>query len=409
MRPLHERCCALDVHKKTVVAAVITPELKDTRTFGTMTNELLAMADWLSQCRVTHIAMESSGVYWKPIFNLLEGRGFELLVVNARHVKAAVPGRKTDVKDAEWLAELLSFGLLRPSFVPSREQRELRELTRFRTTLIEERARVITRVQKVLEGANIKLGDVASNVVGMSGRAMLRELIAGNTDVRAIAQLAKSNLRLKREQLAESLVGTIGPHQRFLLKSQLDLLDVMDAQVEAINVEVEKRMRPFQAAIDLIDGIPGIGRQTAEQILAEIGNDMTRFPTAAHLASWARVCPGTNESGGRRHNTSTGNGNPWLRSTLIETVLGAVRASRTKPNFFAARYKRLAVRRGPKRAAMAVAHTMLIAVYNMLRNGVHYEELGANHWDEHHRESVALRSIKRLEQLGYKVTIEPAA
>ncbi len=235
-----------------------------------MTYELMELVEWLEQERVTHVAMESTGVYWKPVFNLLEGRDFELLVVNARHVKA-VPGRKTDVKDAEWLADLLRHGLMKPSFVPDRNQRELRELVRYRRTLIQEKTRLITRVQKVLEGANIKLGDVASNVVGMSGRAMLRELISGNTDTYAIADLAMSNMRPKRQRLALALEGTVGAHQRFLLQSQIELIEVMEKQIEAINVEVEQRMRHFQAAIDLIDQIPGIARHGAEQILAEIG------------------------------------------------------------------------------------------------------------------------------------------
>ncbi len=356
---MHERCCGLDVHKKTVVACVLTSTSKETRTFGTMTHELLGFVAWLEQERVTHVAMESTGVYWKPVFNLLEGHDFELLVVNARHTKA-VPGRKTDVKDAEWLADLLRHGLLRASFVPDRGQRELRELVRYRRTLIHEKTRLITRVQKVLEGANIKLGDVASNVMGLSGRAMLKELAAGNTDAVAMAELAMSNLRPKRQRLAEALEGTVAAHQRFLLRSQIELIEVMEKQIEAINQEVEERMRPFQAALDLIDQIPGIAQYGAEQIIAEIGVDMSRFPTPAHFASWARVCPGTNESAGTRRKTGTGDGNPWLRSALIEAALGAVRAGRAHPNFFAARYRRLAGRRGPKRAQMAIAHSILL-------------------------------------------------
>ena len=408
MQTVHERCCGLDVHKKTVVACVLTSTSRETRTFGTLTFELLELVEWLEQERVSHVAMESTGVYWKPVFNLLEGRDFELLVVNARHVKA-VPGRKTDVKDAEWLADLLRHGLMRASFVPDRKQRELRELVRYRRTLIQEKTRLITRVQKVLEGANIKLGDVASNVVGMSGRAMLRELISGNTDTQAMAELAMSNMRPKRQRLALALEGTVGAHQRFLLQSQIELIEVMEKQIEAINVEVEQRMRPFQAAIDLIDQIPGIARHGAEQIIAEIGIDMSRFPTAAHFASWARVCPGTNESAGKRRKASTGDGNPWLRSALIEAALASVRAGRAHPNFFAARYRRLASRRGPKRAQMAIAHSMLIAIYHMLRDGAHFADLGPEHWDSRHRESVALRSIRRLQQLGYKVTVEAVA
>ena len=408
MRTVHERCCGLDVHKKTVVACVLTSGGRETRTFGTMTHELLQLASWLEQERVSHVAMESTGVYWRPVFNLLEGRAFELLVVNARHVKA-VPGRKTDVKDAEWLAELLRYGLMRASFIPDRAQRELRDLVRYRRTLIQEKARLITRVQKLLEGANVKLGDVASNVMGMSGRAMLKELAAGNTDADQIAQLALSNLRSKRDRLAQALAGSVGPHQQFLLGQQIQLIEVIESQLEAIDTEVEARMRPFQSAIDLIDEIPGIARHGAEQIIAEIGVDMSRFPTAGHFASWARVCPGTHESAGRRRNTSTGTGNPWLRSALVEAALGAVRAGRSHPNFFGARYSRLAGRRGAKRAQMAIAHSMLVAIYHMLRDGAHFLDLGPAHWDDHHRESVAQRSVRRLEQLGYRVTIESAA
>ncbi len=408
MRTVHERCCGLDVHKKTVVACVMTSAGQETRTFGTMTHELLELKSWLEAEGVTHVAMESTGVYWIPLHNLLEDGPFELLVVNARHVKA-VPGRKTDVKDAEWLADLLRHGLLRASFVPSRAQRELRELVRYRRTLIQERARLVTRVQKVLEGSNIKLGSVASNVMGLSGRAMLKELAAGNTDAAAMAKLALSNLRSKRSELEQSLAGSVGPHQRFLLRSQVELIEVIERQLEEIDKEVEERMRPFEAALDLIDEIPGIARHGAEQILAEIGIDMGRFPTANHFASWARVCPGTNESAGKRRRASTGDGNPWLRSALVEAALGAVRAGRAHPNFFAARYRRLAARRGAKRAQMALAHSMLVAIYHMLSEGAHFVDLGPSHWDERHRESVAQRSLRRLEELGYKVTIEAVA
>jgi len=408
MKAVHQRCCGLDVHKKTVVACVLSGKGRETRTFGTMTRDLLELAVWLEKERVSHVAMESTGVYWKPVFNILEGRRFQLLVVNARYVKA-VPGRKTDVKDAEWLAELLRHGLLRPSFVPDRPQRELRELVRYRRTLIQEKARLITRIQKLLEGANIKLGDVASNVMGLSGRAMLKELASGNRDAAAMAELAMSNLRTKRAELEQALTGSVGPHQEFLLHSQIRMVEQIETELEAIDEEVEKRMLPFAAAVDLIDAIPGIGRHGAEQILAETGTDMTRFASPEHFASWARVCPGNNESGGKRHNTSTGLGNPWLRSALIEAALGAVRAGRAHPNFFAARYRRLAGRRGTRKAAMAVAHSILIAIYHMLRDGAHFEDLGATHWDEHHRESVARRSVHRLQQLGYRVTIEEVA
>jgi transposase len=407
MQVVHERCAGLDVHKRTVVVCVIVPEGREVRTFGTMTRELLEMVDWLLGKRVTHVAMESSGVYWRPLFNVLEGRGVELLVVNARHVKA-VPGRKTDVKDAEWLADLLRHGLLKASFVPDRSQRELRELVRYRKTLVEEHARMVTRIQKVLEGANIKLSSVASNVVGKSGKAMLEQLAAGNEDAEAMAELAWSNLRSKRGQLREALVGSMGAHQRFMLQSHLRLVEKMEAEIESVNAQLEERMRPFESQIGLLDQIPGIGITSAQQILAEIGVDMSRFPTAGHLASWARVCPGLNESGGKRHPASTGAGNPWLRSTLIEVALAAVKAGRRQPNFFSARYHRLSARRGPKRAAMAVAHSLLIAIYNMLRNGSYFVDLGPTHYDQRRRDLIAKRSVRRLEELGFKVSIEEA-
>ena len=407
MRAVHERCCGLDVHKKTVVACAITPEGQETVTFGTMTRDILQLAEWLQGRGVTHVAMESTGVYWKPVYNLLEDKGFELLVVNARYMRS-VPGRKTDVKDAEWIADLLRHGLLKPSFIPNRWQRELRELVRYRKTLVEERSRLVTRIQKVLEGANIKLGDVTTDVVGKSARAMLKELVAGNQDVVAMSELGQSYLRRKRAALEQSLVGSVGHHQRFMLDSQLRLLEHLETQIEELNLEIEERSRPFEAAIQLLDEIPGVGRRTAEQVLAETGVDMTRFPSAQHFASWARVCPGNHESAGKRRAVATGSGNPYLRTALIEAVLGAVRASRTKPNFFAARYKRISGRRGAKRAAMAVSHSLLVAIYNMLLNGEHFKDLGPTYLDERRKEAVVRRSVRRLEELGYRVTIDAA-
>ena len=407
MRTLHERCCGLDVHKKNVVACVLTPEGQEMRTFGTMTYDLLQLGDWLTERGVTHVAMESSGVYWRPVYNLLED-SFTLLVVNARHMKA-VPGRKTDVKDAEWIADLLRHGLLKASFIPNRWQREIRELVRYRKTLVEERSRLVTRVQKVLESANIKIGDVITNVVGKSGRAMLTELAAGNEDVAAMANLALGTAKAKRPQLQHALAGSVGPHQRFMLQSQLRLIEQLEAEIEAITAQVEEGMRPFQAAVDLLDQIPGIGPRTAEQVLAETGIDMTRFPTSAHFASWARVCPGNNQSGGKRRQAGTGSGNPYLRTALIEAALGAVKAGRRQPNFFSSRYHRLVVRRGPQRAAMAVAHSMLVAIYRMLHDGAHFQDLGPNHFDERRKESLVRNSVRKLQELGYRVTLEDAA
>ena len=292
-----QRCCGMDVHKKSVVACIITPEFQSTRTFSTMTADLLEMSDWLAEYRVTHVAMESTGVYWKPVYNLLED-DFEVMVVNARHVKN-VPGRKTDVKDAEWIASLLRHGLLRGSFIPDRPQRELRELTRYRRSIIEERNRVVNRIQKVLEGGNIKLSSVATDVLGVSGRAMLDAMVRGVDDPEQLAQLAKGRLRNKQQALEQALTSLMSDHQRMMLRSQLSHLDFLDAQIDELSREVSERMAPLEEQMELLDEIPGVGRRVAEEVLAEIGTDMSRFPSASHLASWAGLCPGNNESAGK--------------------------------------------------------------------------------------------------------------
>lgn len=404
MEVLYPRCCGLDVHQKTVVACVMTPEGKETRTFKTMTGELLELADWLAAKGTTHVAMESTGVYWRPVYNLLEPLGFTLLVVNAQHIKA-VPGRKTDMKDAEWMAQLLRHGLLRGSFIPNRVQRELRELTRYRRSLVRQRAQVVNRIQKVLEGANIKLSSVASNVVGVSGRAMLEAIIRGVEDCQVLAALAKGRLRSKRPALEEALRGFVGPHQRLLLQSQLRHLDFLDEEIARINKEIAERMCPFEESLERLDGIPGMGRRTAEEVLSEIGGDVSRFPTAAQLASWAKVCPGNNESAGKRKSARTGHGNLWLRDTLVEAAWAA---ARTRGTYLAAQYHRLAARRGAKRAIIAVAHTILVIVYSLLRNGSNYQDLGPNYFDERDHRSTLRRSVQRIERLGYQVVLQPA-
>jgi transposase len=409
MEVVNERCCGLDVHKQTVVACVIVPGKgrqphKEIRTFGTMTADLLALADWLSDYRVTHVAMESTGVYWKGIWNLLEGQ-VELLLVNAHHVKQ-VPGRKTDVKDCEWLADLLRHGLLRPSFVPARPQRELRELTRYRTSLIRERAAEINRVQKTLEGANIKLGDVATNIVGASGRQILTALVVGTADSRTMADFARGKLRVKLPQLERALVGQVGAHQRFLLARQLAHLDSLDELIDELNAEVEQRLRPFDDAVDRLDTIPGVGRRVAEVLVAEIGLDMTRFPTAAHLASWAGMCPGNNESAGKRKSGKTRKGDAWLRAALIEA---ANAASRTRNTYLGAQYHRLITRRGKKKAAVAVGHTILTIAYHLLADAAEYADLGPHYFDERDQEHVTRRLVHRLEALGYSVQLQSSA
>lgn len=403
MEVIYQRCCGLDVHKKTVVACVITPGSQEIRTFGTMTQELLQLSDWLAENQVTHVAMESTGVYWKPIYNLLED-SFTVLLVNARHVKI-VPGRKTDVKDAQWIADLLGHGLLRASFVPQRPQRELRELVRYRRRLIQERAQAANRIQKVLEGANIKLSSVASDIQGASGLAMLRAMAQGEEDPKALAQLAKGQLRNKLADLELALQGLMGPHLRFMLQSQLRHLEFLQEEIRGLDQEVAQRVGPFEPDIQRIDAIPGVGRRNAEEILAEIGVDMNQFPSAAHLASWAKVSPGNNESAGKRKSGRTGKGNPWLKSALVEASHAA---ARTKDKYLSAQYHRLAARRGTKRAAMAVAHSLLTVIYYMLRDGSDYRELGGNYFDQRNRYSTIQRSVQRIERLGYTVTLEVA-
>lgn len=404
MEILYSRCCGLDVHQKTVVACLITPEGKEVRTFNTITGDLLQMAGWVVARGVTHIAMESTGVYWRPVYNVLEGLGLNLLVVNAQHIKA-VPGRKTDVKDAEWIADLLRHGLIIGSFIPERPQRELRELVRYRRSLIRQRAQVVNRIQKVLEGANIKLSSVASKVMGASGRAMIEAISNGIDDPQVLASFAKGRLREKRGELEEALRGLVGPHQRTMLQSQLRLITFLDEEISRMDKEIANRMSSFDEALERVDSIPGMGRRTAEDVLAEIGIDISRFPTAARLASWAKVCPGNNESAGKRKTGKTGHGNPWLRDTLVEAAWGA---TRTRNTYLATQYHRLAARRGAKRAIMAVAHSILIIVYSLLKNGGEYQELGANYFDERNKAATVRRAIHRIESLGYQVELQPA-
>ncbi len=402
MEVLYSHCCGLDVHKKSVVACAMTPAGKELRTFGTITAELMALADWVQGTGCTHVAMESTGVYWKPIYNLLEATGLHLLVVNAETIKA-VPGRKTDVKDAEWITDLLRHGLLRGSFIPARPQRELRELVRYRRAMIEERAREVNRIQKVLEGANIKLGDVTSSVVNKSGRAMLEALIHGETDPAVIAELARGRLRSKRAALQGAVQGLIGPHQMMLLDLQLEHLVALEAMIDRPTQATAERMHADEPALRVVDTIPGVGRRIAEDILAEIGTDMTRFPSEAHLASWAGVCPGNDESAGKRQSGRARHGNPYVRTALVEA---AHAAARTKDTYLGALYHRLAARRGKKRAALAAGHAILVSMYHMLKTGTVYQDLGPTHFDRLHQAAIARRAVRRLEALGYKVSLE---
>ncbi len=405
MEVIYPRCCGLDVHKKSVVACVITPSGRETRTFTTMTRELLELKEWLLGLGVTHVAMESTGVYWKPIYNLLED-SLVLLVVNAHHIKA-VPGRKTDVNDAEWIADLLRHGLVRGSFIPDRSLRELRELVRYRRTLIRDQSRIINRIQKTLEGANIKLSSVATDVVGVSGRMILKAMIDGVDDPKELAAMAKGRLRQKSESLEEALLGLIGLHQRRLLGSQLGHLDYLDNEIAKLDNDISNLMGPYQHIIEQMDTVHGIGRRGAEEILVEIGPDVvSRFPDAHHLASWAKICPGNNESAGKHKSGKTGHGNPWLDSALVEAAWAAVKV---KGSYFSALFHRLAGRRGTKRAIVAVAHAILVTIYSMLKNGTVFRDLGEHFHDLLNPAKVIHRAVTRIERLGYKVVLEKVA
>jgi len=409
MRIVYKRCCGLDVHKKVIVACLLLLEpdgelRKEIRRFGTMTKDLLELLDWLQQAGCTHVAMESTGVYWKPIYNILEGH-LEVAVVNAQHLKG-VPGRKTDVLDSEWLAECYQLGLLKPSFIPPAPVRELRELTRYRTSLIRERARTANRLQKVLEDANIKLASVVTDIQGVSAWAMLQAIVDGNTDPEALADLAKGLLRKKRGQLVTALSGLVKPHHRFLIAEHLSQVEYLEEAIQRICAEVEQRLRPFEEDVKLLDSIPGISRQTAEVLLAEMGWDMSRFPTDKNLASWAGMCPGNNESAGKRRNGKTRKGSRWLRHALIEAAHGA---ARTKNKYLKTQYHRVAAHRGKKKALVAVGHSILIISYHLLTRRQEYSDLGANYFDERDRNAVQRRCVKRLEKLGYKVNLQPTA
>lgn len=434
MKVMVARGAGLDVHKKTVVACRRRYENKEveqeTRTFGTMTADLLALSDWLGEWEVTTVAMESTGEYWKPVFNLLEGT-YEVLVVNAKHIKY-VPGRKTDVKDAEWIAELLSYGLLKGSFVPKAPQRALRDLTRYRVKLVQERAREVNRVQKLLESANIKLASVASNVFGVSGRLMLEALIEGKSDPETMAELAKGRLRNKLPQLEKALTGVVNDHHRFLLGEQLSHIDYLDEQVERIGNEISQRMQQMSqpptpssaeqttetvaetdgvettpswtAAVALLDSVPGINERAAEMILAEIGVDMAQFPSADHLTAWAGLAPGNNQSGGKRFSGRTRKGNRTIKTIMTQVAHAAVKK---KGSYASAKYRRLAMRRGKKRAIVAVARSLMVSIYHMLTNGVFYEELGSDYFDNRNKERKTNYLLKQLGKLGYDVHLEP--
>jgi transposase len=406
MRIIYQNVAGLDVHKKVVVAAIIVLQTngrwhQEKRTFGTMTVDLLQLSDWLLGHGVTHVAMESTGEYWKPIFNILENT-FEIVLVNAQHL-SRVPGRKTDQSDAEWIAELMQYGLLKASFIPPPGQRELRELTRYRTSFVRERSNLVNRVQKVLESANIKLGSVAADIMGVSSRAMLEAIIAGNTSPAEMAELAKGRMREKREALAKALEGRVKAHHRFVLTELLCQIDSLEETISRFDREIEEYCRPFEEAVVLLDTIPGVARQTAEIIVSEIGIDMSRFPTANNLAAWAGVAPGNNESAGKRRSGKTRKGNKPLGAALTQA---AQAAAHTKNTYLAAQFHRLAGRRGKKKAIVAVAHSILVIAYHLIQRKEPYRELGGNYFDQRNPEAVSKRLLKRLEKLGYQVSLQ---
>jgi len=400
-----ERACGMDVHKDNITACIMKPDGKEIQTFSTKTVFLLKLIDWIKEHGCTHVAMESTSVYWKPIVNLLESEGIEFLVVNAQHMKA-LPGRKTDVKDAEWIAQLLRHGLLKASFIPNRIQRELRELVRYRRSIIEERARQHNRIQKVLEGANIKLGSVVSDIMGVSSKDMLRAIADGEDDPEKLANFARRTMKKKKEELELALQGYVNPHQRLMLKTILTHIDFLTEQIEMLDQEIAQRVSSYEEDIERLDSIPGIARRMAEQILAEIGTDVKKqFPTAAHLCSWAALVPGHNESAGKRKSTKSKKGNKYLKSALTE----AAQSVRGSKNYLGALYRRTAGRKGNKRAVIVVAHAILRTAYYLLTRKEMYVDLGEDYFDKQRQVSIVRHSVRRLENLGYTVTITEAS
>lgn len=408
MERVVERGCGLDVAQKRVAACVRIPAPEGGRqeivqTFGTMTADLLALRDWLLAHGVTHVAMESTGVYWKAIYYLLED-AFTVLLVNAAHIKH-VPGRKTDVQDCAWIAQLLEYGLLRGSFVPPAPIRELRDLTRYRKAQIQERTREANRLHKVLEDAGVKLAVVVSDVLGVSGRAMLEGLLHGTTDPAVVAELARGRLRTKLPALRQALAGRFGTHHRFLVGRILAHLDYLDEAIAECTAQIAEVLRPFAAVVERLQTIPGVKQRTVEVLVAEIGTEMSRFPTPGHLASWAGMCPGNNESGGKRKSGKTRKGSKWLRMALVEAGQAA---ARTKDTALSARYRRIMRHRGHRKAVVAVGHEILVIAHALIARQATYHELGADYLDRRHAERTTRRCVRLLEKLGHRVTLEPA-
>jgi transposase len=405
MRIVYARCCGLDVHKKSISACLLTPAEgsgteQQVRRFGTMTRDLLELADWLAFNEVTHVAMESTGVYWKSVWNILEA-SFTILLVNAQHVKA-VPGRKTDAKDCQWIADLLQHGLLRGSFVPPSSIRELRDLTRTRASLQQDHTAVANRMQKILEDANIKLASVATDWLGASGRAILSRMLDGEKDAGKLADLCRGRLRDKIPEMELALEGRMSEHHRWLLRLQREQLEFLETQVAKLETKIQDKMQAYQEAVDLCTTIPGIEAVAAANLIAEIGVNMDQFPSAAHLASWAGVCPGNNESAGKRLSGKSRNGSIWLRRSLCQAAWAA---SHSKNTYLSSQFRRLAARKGKKRAIVAVGHTILVIVFHMLKNHQPYRDLGADYFDRRNAEQLKRTLIRRLERLGLQVSV----
>ena len=409
MEVLHPRCCGLDVHKETVVACVRLvidgKTVKEVRTFATITAGLLALFDWLTETKCTHVVMEATGVYWKPVWHILSDEDFELVLANAAHVKN-VPGRKSDVKDSDWISDLLAHGLIRPSFVPDGPTQEMRTLLRTRKQVVREKSSHVLRIQKTLEDANIKLDSVITDIMGVSGRKMIEALIAGEKDPAKLARLADPRVKASQENLREALRGRVTKSHRFLLRLHLGQIDAIDAAIAEIDREVEASIAPFRTAVEQVSTVPGVKSLAAQTILSEIGLDMSRFPSSGHLISWACICPRSDESAGKRRSTRIRKGSPWLKTTLVQCAWAA---TRTKGSYLQAQFYRIRARRGPKKAILAVAASILTAIYHMLKDGTFYQDLGPNHFDQRTKERQKNRLIKRFADLGYAVELIPQA
>jgi len=404
MQRVYERCCGLDVHKKLIVACFRNGRKAELREFDTLTCSIKELGKWLLDNGCQMVAMESTGSYWKPIYNILELLNLDVIVVNAHHMKS-VPGRKTDVKDAEWIAQLLQHGLLKASYIPDKEQRELREIVRYRKNLVGERSREINRLEKTLEGANIKLSSFVSDLTGVSSRKLLKQALVGEVNQENIGDLIHFSMKSKKSDLLRAMDGVLSPIQKQLVKAILNHIDDMTKRIKNLDNIIDKQMKGYEDAIKNIDELPGIGKRSAESILAEIGIDMSRFPTDAHICSWAGVCPGNNESAGKRKSGKTTNGNKNLKSTLIQCAKSAIK---NKESFFHAQYQRLVVRRGANRATVAVAHSMLIAIYHMLKDNVPFKDLGSDYYTKYNTESKARYYMKKLQELGKSIPVSLA-